>query len=68
MAKLLNSKQIRQINGQLAQAQSCNGKDIDVGHKTADKILCDMIEAMGYPGIAAAYRGVEKLYDDAGKK
>ena len=48
---------------ELAAAASHNAKDIDVGHKAADEALCKFVENEGYPGVAAAYRGVDKLYD-----
>jgi hypothetical protein len=44
-------------------AQGHNGKDIDVGSKKANEAIVKLVEDLGYLGVAAAYRGVEQLYD-----
>lgn len=57
------AKEAKQCLRALTAAQTHNGKDSEAGHKAADEALLSFLEELGYVGIAAAYRGVEKLYD-----
>lgn len=42
----------------LAEDQS----DVEITHTLADKVLCDLLKALGYEDVVAAWEELEKWY------
>jgi hypothetical protein len=49
-----------QALAELTEAQA-NG-DIEVAHATADRVLCDLLESLGFADVVEAYNKVDKWY------
>lgn len=57
---MVRSFDLRPYMGRLKAAQgNC---DVESAHDDADKVLCDLLEALGFKEIVEEYNKVEKWY------
>ena len=46
----------------LAELAKCHTGDTEGDHAEADRILCDLLKALGHADVVAAYDKVDKWY------
>jgi hypothetical protein len=58
----MTEEQRKEFLARLEKCQTGYGKDFEVAHIEADRVLCDILVALGYEDIVEAWDDVCKWY------
>lgn len=61
MNKRLNDKYLNRMK-EVKQKYEVEANDTEVAHYLADKVLCDLLESLGYVELVEEFNNLEKWY------